>query len=206
MSRAHRPVSLRQAVADRQRARSLSEQQLQALRRLPHGSANARWPGRLPLGLAAAVGALAGVLLAVWLLGAPRPDGDAVLVRIAEEVATNHLKLRPLEVRGDDLDTLRRYFTELDFRPLDTAMLDGSGRRLLGGRYCSVQGRIAAQFRVQTERQELSTVYQARYDPQVHGSLPDRGKGESPVRLVARGVAVYLWVEDGVLFAVTGVP
>lgn len=202
-------VLLKRAVGDRQLTRELTPEQLARLQRpLPSNTgaatstpASGRWLGALTAG----IGALAGVLLAVWLLGvATQDDTHDMLERVADEVAANHLKQRPLEVRSDDLATLRGYFTALDFRPVQSPVLSPVSGQLLGGRYCSVQGRIAAQFRMTTTGGQLRTVYEARYDPQVHGVLPDVGRGESPITLIARGVAVRLWVDGGVLFAVTG--
>ncbi len=210
MNRRSSPVLLKQAVAERQRGCQLTAQQMAALQQrvaqVDAASPSVRG-GRWLVGLAAGVGALAGVLLAVWLLGlTPPADGRSMLERVADEVAANHLKQRPLEVTSNNLDTLRRYFTALDFQPVQTPPLAPRNGRLLGGRYCSVQGKTAAQFRVATSGGNLRTVYEVRYDPHVHGPVPDMGKGERPINLVARGVNVRLWVDGGVLFAVTGMP
>lgn len=78
-----------------------------------------------------------------------------------------------------------------------------AGAELLGGRYCSIQGGIAAQLRPRDAQGHIQTLYQTRYDAARLGPVPDLAKGESPVRLMARGVVVRIWRDGGVLFALT---
>ena len=128
-----------------------------------------------------------------------------VAERIAQEVASNHLKLKPLEVQAADMDAIRTYFGELDFVPVDSELLASAEAELIGGRYCSIQGVTAAQLRVRgREGEGLSTLYQAPYQPDRHGDLPRLGQGETPLTLWAQGLPVRIWVEKGVLFALTG--
>lgn len=140
--------------------------------------------------------------LAVSLL-AP-VDDRPVLARIADEVATNHLHLKPVEVAGSDLEALRAYFTRLDFRPIDTTLPASADAELLGGRYCSIQGGIAAQLRLRGRDGQLKTLYETRYDAKLHGPVPNRTAGDAPIRLSTRGISVVIWREHGVLFALTG--
>lgn len=200
MSGPNRPQPLKRVVQADAAARRLSDAQWQRLAGL-----QSRAPGRVgPLWRrrAAMVSMLLAALAVVVLQWQPSPP-DRVAV-IADEVARNHLKQRPLEVRADDLPDIRRYFATLDFQLVPPAEALAAGSVLMGGRYCSVQGRAAAQFRYRTPSGGLQTLYEAPYDPSVHGPLPDIGKGQSPVVTAARGVRVRLWVRDGVLFARTG--
>lgn len=115
---------------------------------------------------------------------------------IADEVARNHIKMKPLEVSGD-INKARRYFTSLDFAPVVTSRLQQT--RLLGGRYCSIQGVTSAQLRYSQPDNKTQSLYQVTYNPKRHGDIPLLTAGEHPVRLTVRGVKVELWVEKGLL-------
>ena len=123
---------------------------------------------------------------------------------IAEEVAKNHLKMKPLEVSTDKLQEVRDYFDKLDFVPVESGLFKQSGLELLGGRYCSVQGITAAQLRASKPGNDrLQTLYQLEYDKSVFNELPNLDKGEEPLDVYAKGIKVRIWVEKGLLFALT---
>ncbi|GIU15006.1 MULTISPECIES: hypothetical protein [unclassified Shewanella] len=119
-------------------------------------------------------------------------------IKIAAEVAKNHIKMKPLEVQTAELSTLRDYFTALDFTPASSSRI-GGGKQMIGGRYCSIQGLTAAQIRF-ADKQPL-TLYQVQYDKALYGELPSVDLGQQPIELVDRGVAVSIWVEKGLLMA-----
>lgn len=203
-------VPIKTAIAQRQKSRCLDDSQVAHLLQLQAVHANVvptqpRRLLRLQFGLIASLGVIGGLLLALWFgLHTPALQSPDYLERIADEVAMNHLKLKPLEVKSNNLETLTDYFTELDFQPVQIALLNDAEAPLLGARYCSIQGKTAAQFRVQQRGGKLQTVYEARYDPAVHGPLPDIAQGAAPVERTARGVPVTVWTDRGLLFAVTG--
>lgn len=194
-------MPLRQLVRERLESTSLSEAQLRRLQamagaaRLPGSSRRRRW-------------AAAGAVLAVFLVSvavlwqADRAPDPAW--RIAEEVALNHLKLKPPEVRGERLQELAAYFTGLDIVLRDSTVVAGADGRFLGGRYCSIQGVSAAQLHLKDASGKLQTLYQAPYDPGRHPGLPHLEKGQPPIVQHVRGVRVTLWVEKGLLFALAG--
>lgn len=190
--------------------RSLRNDQLRVLEALQGNTVPTRgpWSGRLqgmPRAALAAVvifAALAPVL--AWLSYSYLGGRDLPWL-IADELTSNHLKLKPMEVRGARIADIRGYFTELDFIPVQTRMPKASDLVLLGGRYCSVQGVTAAQLRLRAdEAAPLRTLYQAPYDPRRFGPVPSLDDGERPMTLGARGLEVRLWVEKGILFALIG--
>ena len=71
--------------------------------------------------------------------------------------------------------------------------------------YGSLQGITAAQLRMRQD-QNLHTQYQTEYLPEVFGELPRLEKGETPVIVFAKGIQVKIWVEKGLLFALTDAP
>jgi len=124
---------------------------------------------------------------------------------IAEEVVSNHLHLKPLEVKTASINTVRGYFTKLNFMPVESSLQALNNLQLIGGRYCSLQGITAAQLRMK-QGQNLQTLYQTEYLPEVFGKLPRLEKGEMPVIAFAKGIQVKVWVEKGLLFALTDAP
>lgn len=76
--------------------------------------------------------------------------------------------------------------------------------RLLGARHCSIQSIPAAQLRYQRRDGHYTTVYQARYDADRHGRLPH--SAASALHLQARGIAITLWRDRGVIIAIAQSP
>lgn len=197
---------LKSAIRQHVESGRLSAEQLAKLRLLRAGRKRPRklvapaWWGAL----AAAAAILLSVMVLLQQSVDTRPADDRLIAAIAEEVAQNHLHLKPLEVRTDKLDSIRRYFTRLDFRPVESAYLKRIGLELLGGRYCSLQGVTAAQLRFRKRGGDaVHTLYEVGYDPDLFSGLPDFDRGETPVTVYASGVKVTIWVEKGLLFALT---
>jgi hypothetical protein len=131
-------------------------------------------------------------------------DNNLLINELAMEAAKNHRYQKPLEVNAKQLTTLRHYFTELDFSPINSEFLQSKNLSLMGGRYCSLQGVTAAQLRFKSVSADgVKTLYQVDYDPKIFKSLPNFDKGEQPVTTYSNGIKVTLWVEKGVLFALT---
>jgi len=132
---------------------------------------------------------------------------ENMLQAIADEVVHNHLKLKPLEVKTQTIKGVQKYFSKLDFMPIDSTMLNGSALNLLGGRYCSLQGITAAQLRFkETDIASVQTLYQTEYRQDVFGDLPSIDKGDNPAEIYVKGIKVKIWIEKGLLLALTDVP
>ena len=189
-------TGLKDVVRGHLKRRELDEAQFRQLERLQQEGD----VGQRLYGAAAAFGAL---LLSVGLLAYFIPSWVSTdLAReIASEAALNHLKRRPLEVRGAALAEVQPYFHELPFRLLDSSLLATGGVDLSGGRYCSVGGVTAAQLRLRDAQGGMQTLYQAPYDADAFGELPNIDNGAQPRTLQVRGLNVDLWVERGLLFA-----
>ena len=188
---------------DRQR---LSRAQLDRLESLMQVSEKRTGARRLPLRLTGwSVAAAAVAILTVTILFPPSLlDEVPVTQRIALEVARNHIRLKPLDVETDSMDAIRSYFTDLDFMPVQSSLLSNSNLAMLGGRYCSIQSLPAAQLRLMQPRSNgLKTLYQTEYRREVFGPLPVLEKGETPVTEHVKGITVRIWVEKGLLFALT---
>ena len=196
-------VPLRQAVRQHLEAQRLSESDLQRFQQLAHPRPAARRP------MSWYWAAFASVLLLAVTIALPflwqGENGADIAQRIAEDVALNHLKLRPLDVEADQIPALAAYFTRLDFALRDSSLItDADGMHLLGGRYCSVLAEPAAQLRLQRAPGHVLTLYEAAYDPQVFTGLPNLDQGEPPLVRYARGIRVMIWIEKGLLFVLAG--
>lgn len=121
--------------------------------------------------------------------------------RIAEEVLTNHIHIRAMDTETSSFDQVRRTLDRLDFVPVASSVVEDTGLRLLGARYCTLQGTIATQLLFETEQGDIVTFYQAAYDPERFGPMPDIDRQQQPMVLSQRGVEILLWVEHGVLIA-----
>lgn len=173
----------------------LSQLQSQILK--PHPAMKSRWNW-------AAVVVFSVIASLSAFLYTKGQDHTAIAQKMAEEIAMNHLKNRPMEVKGSQVAALRDYFTELDFVLSESSRLGDGVTRLLGGRYCSIQGVGAAQLRLQEENQGYKTWYQVPYDHAKHAIVPNMDNGSTPIVRYARGVRVEMWAEKGLVFALAG--
>lgn len=198
-----------QAVQHQVESVSLSDEQCDALLKMQQGVLAEPQPVPAPAKHAPAAWlrwAIPSVSIAVCavlvlLFGALTPPIEQ---RIAKEVVKNHLKLKPLDVASNSLPAVRRYFTQLDFavvqakQPLLLAATKPEPR-LLGGRYCSIQGVTAAQLRY-AHPHGVTTLYQVAYDERVFGPMASR------TNMVLDGVHVSMWLEQGVLLVSVSTP
>jgi len=130
-----------------------------------------------------------------------RLTSDEQLYAIAAEVSYNHLKFKPLEVAHSNLNQVTGYFNKLDFNPLASSQVAALSTNLIGGRYCSIQGNIAAQLRMEDDQGRISTLFESRYQAQDFNMLPNIEQGQAPTVLYVDGQRVALWVEKGLVMA-----
>ena len=124
---------------------------------------------------------------------------------IAEEITSNHRKLKPLEVETNHFEGLINYFSMLDFRPYLSHYFSPSGT-LVGGRYCSIGTISAAQIRYRNNKDEITTLFQTEYRPDTFKGIPNIDKGEQAITQYLNGYKVMLWVETGILMASVSSP
>ncbi|MEM6393405.1 MAG: hypothetical protein AAF797_11580 [Planctomycetota bacterium] len=123
--------------------------------------------------------------------------GENVRLSIASEIALNHRKELGLEFPAekdivmDDYAALNRMMPKLDF--VMVAPEPGHGTSaLVGGRYCSIDGHIAAQLRLVCDQGKRQTLYQFAD----HADFAAMAPGEATVN----GVTVTLWRQSGLIF------
>jgi len=145
-----------------------------------------------------AVGILITTLLPLSNTGSSQQE---LIYAIASEVSYNHLKFKPLEVTSTQLSDVTQYFKKLDFNPLGSVQVTALSSRLVGGRYCSIQGNIAAQLRMQDEKGAISTLFESRFNAEDFDFLPKLEDQEAPISVHVDGQRVKLWVEKGLVMA-----
>ena len=227
---------LKNAVQAHMEAISLDEQQLEKLLQMQDAddmsnkqrnasayktyfSANKPWY------VAVAAMVMVFVLGTVVMQYSENMPSEKLIQKIANEVAGNHLAMKPMEVHTAAINDLQSYFTKLDFLPQSSKYIDANDKVLLaGGRYCSIQGSTAAQLRYKNKQGGYVTLFETHYSPEMfEGSglfsssglrqnpelfkqLPDVQKGEKPIVTYAKGIKVTLWQERGLLMVSTEKP
>jgi len=183
--------------------RSLSEKQLESLLRLQKSGIEKESPRSTTQYRWIAVAAILFISIGNVFYFTSSPQ-LALEQRIGSEVAKNHINLKPLEIQTSSVQEIRQFLTKLDFLPIESVLLKGSTKYLIGGRYCSIQGVRAAQLRLKDSKTgQIQSLYQTVYDKKVFSDLPELKEGQKPVTVYSKGLAVDIWVEKGLLFALT---
>jgi len=121
--------------------------------------------------------------------------------RIMDEIAYNHQQKMPIEVASASLGDVRNYLNKLTFPIISPASLDEPNWRLLGGRYCSINGKLAAQLKIKnTEDNSIYTLYQAATEG------GESALGQSQMTQTIDGVGVSIWREKGLLLGLASSP
>ena len=111
---------------------------------------------------------------------------------VAKEIAMNHIKQMEVEYKGSRFAELAQQMKQLDFQLHLPGELPISEFRLVGARYCSIQGQIAAQIIIKDADNRLYTLYQTQFRESLQGL--------TQAELIVDGVKVTIWNEGGVLF------
>jgi hypothetical protein len=137
---------------------------------------------RQPAWIAAAA-ALALLLSTVAVLVQRMPPEITTLVAV--EVAGNHKKHLEPEVRAANFAAIQKALPRLDFSIAPTRPDLLAGLTVRGGRYCSVQGELAAQIAMNDSTGNPCTLYVA--------PLTDALARVKPGMTTADGVQIQLW-------------
>lgn len=130
---------------------------------------------------------------------------EQLISAITQAVVDNHLTQPPLDFQVNELQLLDREFSALSFTLVDSMQVPALNEQLLGGRYCTILGRQAAQLRLD-QGGRTSSLYQLPFDTDHFGRLGDINVDQRPLLRYARGLEVLLWEEKGVLLALVQAP
>lgn len=117
----------------------------------------------------------------------------ASLNYISSEIAMNHNKRLNVEVTTMDVQRLRNKLNKLDFSLALPSVISFGEYAMVGGRYCSVHGQIAAQIKFKkSNSDELVTLYVTRPIASISQQLPNEQ--------LVDGVVVKTWEENGLFY------
>ncbi len=138
------------------------------------------------------IAALAAVLVAGFLAVHFHLAAQSTTERVLGEIAMNHQKQLAVEVATESYADLRAAMDRLDF-DIEPARVVSAAYDLVGGRYCSIQGSLAAQIKIRERGTgRMLTLYAAEL-------TPERANIERQER-VHDGVRIKLWSEGDVFF------
>ncbi|MGK0290725.1 MAG: hypothetical protein ACI86H_002184 [bacterium] len=117
--------------------------------------------------------------------------------KIIEEIAYNHNKRLASEIKTASFSQIKSYLTKLDFNMVAASALK-TGWKLVGGRYCSINKKLAAQLHLKdSTTNQIYTWYQV--------GVPEKLKHQAKIiEGYSQGIKVRLWVENGILHGLAG--
>lgn len=149
-------------------------------------------------GIAFALG-LVIVALASWPLVKDRIPGvrsgvdtRAAAHSLVEEIAMNHNKRLGIEIPSGSYSELGKSMEKLDFWLAAPTRLKGKGYAVMGGRYCSLQGHLAAQIKLRGSGERIHTLLVSA----AAGDLTNLPETDETYN----GVRVRIWKEAGLVY------
>jgi hypothetical protein len=134
------------------------------------------------------------VLLTGLILSLSLFNQTSLTERVIDEIAYNHRQEMPVEVAANTMSAIGQYLDRLSFSLISPRALTDNGWQILGGRYCSINGKLAAQLKVKNIAEDkVYTLYQASAE----GDLVQTGI--SMKSGMVDGVDVSIWQEQGLL-------
>jgi len=123
-------------------------------------------------------------------------DNEALAERITKEILLNHQKQFNIEFQGNNINELRTHMQKLDFNLIQSNRITELGLEIIGTRYCSIQGEIAAQIKLKDNVGNIYTLYET--------ALKENLKKLTDEEKTVNGLAVSTWSEHGVFFGLVG--
>jgi len=176
----------------------LTNTEMEVLQRLSRQATTPNWSFlTIPRWLYPALGGLAAGLV-VMMLSLPiiKSSANDIQQRIAHEVLTNHLHVKPLDVSTSSIANIQVAMDKLNFNPKLSKNFLSTQATLVGGRYCTLQGVIAAQLKLLMPTGEVVTYYEAAYDKERFSNLPKAENKEQPILVKENGFTMRMWQES----------
>jgi len=161
----------------------LSEQQLMRLKQLQTNQSNG-----INLYLSA-VAASTFIAVSLYYFSFSAPDYAA----ISEQIAYNHNSKLQMEVLSPTMSGVQDRLNRLGFSLVSSSKLKSGNWQLVGGRYCNINGKLAAQMQLtHPETKATYTFYQAKMSKELLDNF-------SETETAIDGVKVKLWREKGLM-------
>jgi hypothetical protein len=178
-------------IHDYYAAQKPSPETIERVKQMIRAGAPVRRPRRRWIAAAAAVIALAGLSL-VWTAARRTMQSPQQLaIALAHQAAIGHNERQELEFRVNDCAELQRKMKSLDFTPVEPAMMREMHMRIVGARYTTIGGEMAAQILYVDQKGIPCTLYEVRPVAQ----LARVAAGDHQVD----GVHVAVWREKGLV-------
>lgn len=133
--------------------------------------------------------AILGISYCIYILSSYQKNN--LLESYASEVAYNHKKQLPVEFTSSNIPDLQDKFKKLDFK-LEFPELLKENYKIIGGRYCSVDNKIASQLNIKTKNNKTATLYVFKKDEKLTFDLKNYEMD---------GVKVMIWHSSDLIFA-----
>jgi hypothetical protein len=144
---------------------------------------------RIWFGIAAAVAV--GLMTLIWTAAHRVESPQQVAATVARQAALGHNKKQELEFRVNNCAELQREMKSLDFALVEPSMIQGMNMRIVGARYATLGGEMAAQIRYVDSHGVPCTLYETR----PVGQLSRVATGDHQVD----GLHVSVWKEKGLV-------
>lgn len=113
--------------------------------------------------------------------------------KVAQEIAYNHVKRMEMEILTSDISSVQKKLHKLDFSIFVPDRYKNDNWKIVGGRYCSIQGVLAAQIRIlNIEENKAYTLYETLKSEKLNSSF----------NRDIKGTRVEVWEEKGLLIGV----
>lgn len=181
----------RQQLSDDARAR------LKALVRdeAPRKQSSTWWWARTAVVAAFVISVTAAALWFAVFRGSAPESPQQITAAVVQHAAIEHNQQQELEFRARRPDDLRDVMKSLDFTPVEPQMMRSMNMRIVGARYTTIEGVMAAQILYVDPKGEPCTLYQAR--------PVDKLARVTPGEHVIDGLRVSVWREKGLVMVLT---
>ena len=147
--------------------------------------------------LFAAFGSLATIILIYFVINnlfynADDKSAASILYRVSKEIAVNHNKNLGPEYYSDSFTKLNADMTSLDFTIAKPSFYENQNYNLIGSRYCTIQGNIAALLKLKDEEGNVYTLYQCTMTEDLEKINNETSENN--------GVKIKVWKENGLFF------
>jgi hypothetical protein len=196
-------MTLKQAVQSHYRQRRLTKEKMAILKQVQESIQERTLvlpgkPKRIHHSIWMGTALVAAAVLLFLPLGWDRLDSKWVQNEIMSELVYHHSKDMGLEIQTASLESVKKHLSRLDFQLIQSTFIPDSEWTVLGGRYCSIKGKLAALIQVRNnENGMICSLYQCKLPK---GIDPD----EPPVEKFLDGIKVKIWCEKGLLLALVG--
>lgn len=182
---------------DRQRLSDDARDRIKALLDKPQPSRVAWhwWWARTGVAAAFVLFVTAAALWFAVLRGNAPVSSQEITAAVVRHAAEGHNQQQELDFRAARTADLRQAMKSLDFTPVEPAMMRSMNMHLVGARYTTIEGVMAAQILYLDSKGEPCTLYQAR--------PVDKLARVSESEHVVDGVRVSVWREKGLVMVLT---